>query len=188
MSHALGWRSRYLTCVMGWLRNTRRQSKEAFIDELLSNFSSDELIKHSVRGNNLWVLYNHPTNGTPLIGLFLMNRVDGCWGYRILGEIDGPLQYDCPLSFLQAAPEPQGCNLNHLDSGESWRDFVRSYHEGVRNRTHLKVGDVVTLDATLYPDHQRAYKVTECLGRKGYMLDGYLRLKCRQVRHVSVVG
>lgn len=172
---------------MGTLWNTYRQSKEQFVSELLSKFSPGELIKSSVRGNRLWVLVNHPTNRTPIIGLFLMYCEDGCWGYKDMSEVDGPFFYDCPLGFLNEAPEPDGFNMNHGDSGKTWREFVRSYHNGVRNRRHLKVGDMVTLDATLYPGYQGPYQVTEVLGRKGYLLNGYIRLKCNQVRHTSVV-
>ena len=171
---------------MGTLWNTYRQSKSEFVSELLSKFSPGQVIKSSVRGNRLWVLVKRSSQ-TTIIGLFLMYCEDGCWGYKDMSEADGPFFYDCPLSFLDAAPEPDGFNLNHGDSGKTWRAFVRSYHEGVRNRTRLNVGDTITLDATLYPNHQGPYKVTENLGRKGYLLNGYIRLKCNQVRHTSIV-
>lgn len=172
---------------MGTLWNTYRQSKSEFVNELLAKFEPGKLLKHSVRGNNLWVLIKHPINDTTIIGLFLMSSQDGCWGYKDMAESDGPFYYDCPLSFLDAAPEPDGFNLNHGGSGRTWRDFVRDYHQSQRERVRLKVGDTVRLDATLYPDYQVDYKVTADLGRKGYMLNGYLRLKCRQARHATVV-
>ncbi len=171
---------------MGTTWNTYRQSKSEFVNELLSKFSPGQVVKSSVRGNSLWVLIERSSQ-TKIIGLFLMYCQDGCWGYKDMAEADGPMYYDCPLSFLDAAPEPDGFNMNHRDSGRTWRAFVRDYHQSQRERVRLKVGDTVKLDAMLYPDYQTPYKVTADLGRRGYMLNDYLRLKCNQVRHATVV-
>ena len=114
--------------TMGTTWNTRTQTKQQFVHELIMSFSGRTLVlAHSVRGNNLWVLLK-PQDKDPLIGLFKMSSERGCWGYKDMAEADGPFYYDCPLTYLDRAPEPNGFNLNHRDSGRTWRDFVRDHH------------------------------------------------------------
>lgn len=50
------------------------------------------------------------------------DRPSGLYGYRELGETDGPYYYSCPLSFLDMAPEPEGENV------KEWRENVRRFH------------------------------------------------------------
>lgn len=145
------------------------------------------VLAHSVRGNNLWLLIK-PGDNEPIIGLAILYCQDGCWGYRDMAEADSPYRYDCPLSYLDRAPEPNGFNKNHRDSGKTWRDHVRNYHQSRRQRPKLKVGDWIRLDQDRYPDFPLTYKVTHDLGRKGFLLNGYFRLKCYQIKHVTKVS
>jgi hypothetical protein len=174
--------------AMGWSYNTRKQSKESFVHEIIMGFSNNALVlAHSVRGNNLWVLVK-PSDADPIICLFLMSSDKGCWGYKSMDESMGPYYYNCPLTFLDRSPEPHGCNINHMDSGRTWRDYVRDHYKELSNRDKPKVGDTVKLDPEKYPGYQQSYRVTDNLGRKGLLLDGYLRLKCYQIRHAKVIS
>lgn len=174
---------------MGTTWNTYRQTKEQFVHQMVMSYKGPNLVlAHSVRGNNLWLLIK-PGDNEPIIGLAILYCQDGCWGYRDMAEADSPYRYDCPLSYLDRAPEPNGFNKNHQDSGKTWRDFVRKYHESQRTRTKLKIGDKIKLtDKYFYPGYIGEYTVTHSLGRRGFMLNGCLRLKCHQVKYVTKVA
>jgi hypothetical protein len=178
---------------MGWLFDTHPTSKANYVKELLArNFTSSSpcaLLDHSLRGNCLWVLAR-AGGQKPFILLFLLECRDGCWGYKDMDESMGPYYLSCPLKFLEQAPEPQGCNRNHAGSGKSWRDFVREYHAGLRQRRKSRpvVGQKIRLDGERFPGYEATYTVTADLGRKGLLLNNYLRLNARQIKWVELVG
>lgn len=176
---------------MGWLYNTYPQSKQDFVKELLQrNFNPNyvRLLKHSLRGNQLWTLIQ-PVKGDPVIVLFLLGRDDGCWGYKDMDESMGPYYYDCPIGWFDLAPEPEGWK-NHNDTGRSWRDLVREHHNArsQRRRSRPKVGQRVLLAADDFgPGYAGEYVVTEDLGRRGLRLNGYLRAKPQHIKHMKVL-
>lgn len=82
------------------------------------------------RGNrrfkgNLWVVYQmaaKDANGDtvvepPVICLIILQFVSKKWTFKFYSEAEGPYEYNCPLSYLDMAPET--C-LN-------WRHNVRRY-------------------------------------------------------------
>jgi hypothetical protein len=181
---------------MGWLYSTHPQTKDSYVKEILeSNFgaaSEFTLLDHSLRGSRLWVLVQRDGH-EPQIGLFLLQCYMGCWGYKDLDEGDGPYHYDCPLRWLARAPEPAWCPVDgHRGTRRSWRDFVRDHHAqraADRKRIRPPVGSIIRLgDRFLTDQGGRHYRVTEDLGRKGLMLDGYVRLKARYVKWVDIVN
>jgi hypothetical protein len=181
---------------MGWLYNTHPQSKDSFVKEILTrNFFAGgtlALMGHAVRGNRLWVLIK-PKNQDPLIGLFLLQRDNGCWGYKDMDESMGPFHYDCPLRWLDRAPEPPSCPVDgHRGSRRTWRDFVRDHHaqQAVsRKRVRPAVGSTIRLGDHFEASHVgRQYEVTQDLGRKGLMLNSYIRLKAHQIKWVDIVN
>ena len=174
---------------MGWLYNTHPPSTDSFVKEILHGFNKTLLLAHSLRGNHLWVLAQNPGQD-PFIGLFLLARNEGCWGYKDLAESDGPYAYDCPLSYLDRAPEPEGCCRDHTGSGRSWRDYVRDHHaaQASRRRSRPKVGDEIVLADTRFPGHGGTYRVTADLGRKGVELNGYIRMKSHQLKWAEVTA
>lgn len=182
---------------MGWLYETHPTSKAEYVKEVLArNFAPTNpdspctLLDHSLRGNCLWVLAK-PQLQEPFIGLFLLQCHDGCWGYKDMDESMGPYYHDCPLKFLEQAPEPQGCNRNHAGSGKSWRDFVREHHAALkqqRKRPRPVVGQKIRLDGERFPGYGGVYAVTADLGRKGLLLNNYLRLNARQVKWAELVA
>lgn len=177
---------------MGWIFSTRPATKAAFVKQLLHEQFSDgrwELIDQSLRGNNLWTLVRPSAEESgPFIVLFRLQRQDGCWGYKDMDESMGPYYYDCPLGFLDRAPEPEGHNRNHGGTGRTWRDHVRDYHASQRQRQpRPRVGDVIRLDPVRFPGYSNNYLVTADLGRKGVLLDDYLRLSAHHLKWAELI-
>lgn len=176
---------------MGWTFSTRPTTKQQFVKSLLADYanSSQQILDSSLRGSQLWVLARSG-NKPPFICLFLLRCQDGCWGYKDMDESMGPYYYNCPVTFLDRAPEPQGSNLDHQGSGRSWRSFVREAHAYQRQRKSNKprVGDVIQLDPQRYPSCQRPYRVTQDLGRRGLMLDDHWRLNVHEIKYATVLA
>lgn len=88
---------------------------------------------------------NKESSSYRLIVCYLIDydRSYGLYGYRELGETDGPYYYSCPLSFLDMAPEPEGENV------KEWRENVRKFHakmeENARGFGTLEIGDTETV-------------------------------------------
>jgi hypothetical protein len=175
---------------MGWLYNTHPQPKKLFIDDVLRrNFTDDNcsLLASSLRGNRLWILARNKREDAPFIALFLLACYKGCWGYKDIYESMGPYYYDCPLSFLDQAPEPPYCSIDG-HAGEprtTWRDHVRRFHAAQAERRRIgrpKVGEELTLVDARFPGYGGTYRVTRDLGRRGVELNGYLRMKAHQLK------
>lgn len=174
---------------MGWLFDTQPMPKKTYVQQLLDrNFSGEhcKLLGHSLRGNQLWVLVQ-PQQEDPFIGLLLLECHDGCWGYKDMDESMGPYYYDCPLGFLERAPEPPYCPIDgHLGSRRTWRDHVRDHHAAIaqRRKSRPKVGDRIELPPDFFPVGAGSYQVTADLGRRGLLLNHHTRLPARAVRYV----
>jgi hypothetical protein len=181
---------------MGWLYNTHPQTKDSYVKEILDrSFGASgrfTLLDHSLRGSCLWVLAQ-PHDHEPQIGLFLLQRgSDGCWGHKDMDEGSGPYYYSCPLRWLELAPEPPCSVDGHRGSGRPWRDFVREHHEqqaASRKRIRPSVGSTIRLGDRFEASYVgRQYEVTQDLGRRGLMLNGYIRLKAHQIKWVDIVN
>lgn len=180
---------------MGWLYNTRPQSKQDFVKELLQrNFNPNydvHLLEHSLRGNQLWTLVQ-PGKEDPVIVLYLLACDKGCWGYKDMDESMGPYYYDCPISWFDRAPEPRGWR-SHGDTGRGWRDIVRERHAArqQRRRNRPKVGQRIRLKADDFgAGYAGEYLVVDDLGRRGLRIrkdDVTLRMKANQVRYAELV-
>lgn len=126
---------------MGWTFQYG-QSKADLVKERMESFCSDKgarltCIKHSLRGNHLWKVWErtHPTEGvTRFIGLDLLQKNNGEWGYKDMSESCHPYYFDCPLSFLDMVPV--AC--------EAWRKGVREWHNRQAMLKNLSHGDYVT--------------------------------------------
>lgn len=179
---------------MGWTSTCdSRKDKASFIREILRDFSdsSYEIPEFSIVGNQVWAILKKEGIEDRIV-LFLLSKIDGCWGYKSITEEETPFYFDCPLKYIRSTSEPQGSNLNVLGSGKSWRQLVlERASEKKQNSIKLKAGERVFLSSEkfLYPGE---YTVTSCLGRKGYVINnpniGNLRLPCKQVKLVSVVS
>lgn len=115
---------------MGWYFGY--ETKAELIREVTRE-SRNEKTRHTVlakavRGNNLWTVMEIEdfTTGKMfrIIVLFLIQGGAGDWGYKDISEDMGPLEVNCPLSYLDMASpssEIKGCS-------KDWRDKVRSHH------------------------------------------------------------
>ena len=72
------------------------------------------------------------------IVLFLLRKFPGgTWGYKDIEESMGPCEVNCPLAYLEMAPDPDG------EYGQDWRERVRQHHARVGVKLHA--GDRVRL-------------------------------------------
>lgn len=138
---------------MGWTFTFIRD-KAAFIRDRIEGWktinSDKEIVRgtcldHSVRGNSLWTLWetswtregeDKPYRVERWIGLdrIASDRKEG-WGYKDMEESMHPYYYDCPLKFLEQAPE----------KSPEWRAGVRAYHAAKRGKRVIQVGDILKL-------------------------------------------
>lgn len=75
--------------------------------------------------------------------LFLTNRVNGKWGYRMVLETDGPAENKCPESILRILSKLSDDTRNV--PGQEWRQRCEDYHA----RPKPNVGDTVKFDTPL---------------------------------------
>lgn len=112
---------------MGWMYHTIPSSKRDFIRERCQTEENEttkwETITKTVKGNCLWIVRKVTQKdavGTPIlyIELNLIERHDGCWGYKDMDESMHPYFYSCPLAYLEMVPQENA----------KWREGVRAYH------------------------------------------------------------
>lgn len=110
---------------MGWIFCDK--SRKSLISELVRPWTSTvgrfgETLKATVRGNILWAVHRTTSNvGDDVrvyIVCYLLKKDGPLWGYKSIGEADGPFYYTCPLSYLDLAPI----------RNPAWRAGVRRYH------------------------------------------------------------
>jgi len=133
---------------MGWLFNCTA-SKQDIIHKLTKPFegkeASSKTIAKCVLGNVMWSVVEMTAKvdgvcslaaGQPLrfIALHLLKKSrDSGWGYKDMCESMGPYYYNCPLGYLDMAPEQ--C--------PEWRAKVRAWHADQKDRATWKAGDQV---------------------------------------------
>lgn len=136
---------------MGWCFSTEWRSKQQLV-QYLSDATrvgeAHELLKSSVVGNNHWYLAKVRATGEIWIGLDAMQsgREDG-WGYKSMSASVGPVEVNCPISFLKEASEPEP------DSWDAqWRKRVVAYHENKpqKAKRNYEAGLVVHYGGTDY--------------------------------------
>lgn len=135
---------------MGWTFNCYEQTRAAFIAERIRTQDGTRegapaqwaTVAHRDCLSHIWKLVEirNAETGAVLdtfIALDLIKRSRGEWGYKDICESMGPCEKDCPLSWLDRVPIPN-------DYGGEWRDEVRAYHSGQRERRamvrHLAAG------------------------------------------------
>jgi len=131
---------------MGWLRHTTPCSKRDFIKDVIRDFTNDtsvakcDIVTKTVRGNCLWMVGQTLRKDTgeikKYILLCLIDRYEGCWGYKDMDEGMHPYFYSCPLAYLAMVPEENA----------KWREGVRAYH--TRRSVKVTKGKCYTLKNT----------------------------------------
>jgi len=122
---------------MGWMFLYDCPTKQDLIRSIIRPQHHEdwhkEVLKHCCRGNCLWSvehIWNTKTGADrKTIVLYLMEKQDGCWGYKDLDEGMGPYYYSCPTSYFELAgpTEDKGARL--------WREKVLARRSG---RTETK--------------------------------------------------
>ena len=128
---------------MGWLFPYGATRREV-IDDLTRDQSNDERVfrtlKKCLRGNTLYTLHESgPVGATKKwIGVYLLAKNGGDWGYKDMDETVGPCYYDCPPAYLDAADEPAN------DWAREWREKCRESAAKKAEQTakRPKVGEV----------------------------------------------
>ncbi len=122
---------------MGWTFLHNMPDKRQVIEMCTRGSKTLQCVMKAVHGNHLWTVWQDSVTKNKSIILFLLGKNQGDWGYKDITEIMGPWEYDCPLSFLDAVPEP------NTRSAKEWREKVRKYHEQeISRRDALKVLEV----------------------------------------------
>lgn len=167
---------------MGWTFRTEPCTKKQIINECLNNISDMKLLVHSIKGNEVWSVWERPDNSR-IITLFLLSSQKRCWGYKTIDEAHGPHYYKCPIKFLEmVSVTPHG--------NKDWRERVYEYHNNtLKNQSALKkikVGAIVSLDVP-----GKEYRVTKVTPFRGVSLESglvYRLIKSRvvAVKHASI--
>lgn len=138
---------------MGWLFSPDWSTKQKMVEYLSdhSRFSEGYVhLKSSVVGNNHWYLLHVEAENKIIIGLDVIRSGgrDG-YGYKSMTASMGPVEVDCPLTFLDKAsdPDPKGFE-------PAWRERVIKYHEARnakrKKKQSLEKEMVVTYDGVDY--------------------------------------
>lgn len=156
---------------MGWLTHCG-YTKQMLVDHILdpSTYSEGvEVLDHSLRGNQLWVLARTPDG--VVINLYLLGYDRSCdgYGYKGISEGMGPLYYDVPQKFLNQAD---------TDINPKWRATV-AWHRALRtglDKAKKQCLPVVDKDGNVYR-LQKFGRYWAAFGRRNYRFtyDGCFR-------------
>lgn len=129
---------------MGWLfpyGATRRQVIDELTQGRVDGGHEFRTLRKCFRGNTMYALHESGPLGetTKWIGVYLLQRQGGSWGYKDMCETLHPFYYDCPVSYLDEADEPMN------DSAKEWRSIVRK-KAAERASKKPKVGETWSLE------------------------------------------
>ncbi|RYF55644.1 MAG: hypothetical protein EOO27_20515 [Comamonadaceae bacterium] len=143
-------------------RATRAQ---AVADELRDIGIHSDVLARRLFGSRLWVLAQVKLEapsmwaGTCWISLSLIQVRGPEVVVKRLDETCGPYYYDCPLSFLAKAQQPQGPHTG------AWRDKVRAFHAQQalvrQQRRQIQPGAPIRYGG-------ETYQLQRSLGRRGW--------------------
>lgn len=124
---------------MGWLFYAR--DKAEIVKELASDGETCKCLRYTVRGNVFYGVYEVVKPGEPVarfIGVHLLSKSDGRWGYKAMDESMQPYYYDCPLEYLIYSTQE--------DAGsKAWREKVKEHHAAKKVKRSIRCGDIVRL-------------------------------------------
>jgi hypothetical protein len=120
---------------MGWLFPYHTYSRRTLINERIEgwehNGNKAVVLKHCMKGNNLWKLIELTySTGDKIrfIALDMLRKSDGVWGYKDLDESCGPYYYNCPLGYIEQ------CTPAKSEFAIKWREQVKEYWKTKRQR------------------------------------------------------
>jgi hypothetical protein len=106
---------------MGWLFPYHTTTKKLLVEDVLATWKRCEGIVHATKSckAGMWILGTPKGYDHKIIGLYLMERKSGLWGYKDLDESSHPYYYDCPVKWLDEAPV----------ANQAWRDGVHAHYK-----------------------------------------------------------
>lgn len=126
-------------------------SRSDVIDELTreqktANGGIFRTLRKCFKGNTMYALHETGPEGETRkwIGVYLLQRSGGDWGYKDMDESMGPIYYDCPVSYLDQADEPSN------EYAKQWRAEVRRL-AAVRKAKKPKKGETWSLPGCSIP-------------------------------------
>ena len=161
---------------MGWLF-TQGASRRDIIEELTKEQVTDKRVFRTLRkcfrGNTMYALHEsgEPGNLRKWVCVYLLQR-DGHygWGYKDIDETMGPVEKDCPVSYLDAA-DPATSKY-----AIEWREEVRQL-AAVRASRKPKVGEYWELS------NGKIYKITSLRPLRGRFGGTSYRIPRRMLRN-----
>ena len=177
---------------MGWTCSDDWRKKEDVVSHCVSQYmwgKNWEILKHSVRGNNLWVLSklsDGEKKGCVFITLFLLSKEAGVYCYKDITDSMRPYEVNVPVSYVNAV-EASGRDIE--PAFQAWLDSVRAYHvkekEKRTKRSKLEEGMVVNL-------YGSPYELLSHYGRKGWKVackksGAIMRMTAKQAAKSEVV-
>lgn len=166
---------------MGWTFSNDPSFRRADLIKQLKSpgqWHPCKLLKSRAIGNNFWALVEG-SSGVRFVCLVLMKGggKDSGWGHKDIDESMGPLEVNCPISYLDGLPEP----IN--SPSKEWRERVRAYHAKAMAQSKLAEGDVVEYAGRRF---QLASRMSRGYWRV-YEGSAVYRLSPRQIRHSIVI-
>jgi hypothetical protein len=164
---------------MGWFFDNEDVERKEFIRRLTdkSRFSTGfQHLEHRVVGNYVWHLMLDVEKGRKFIALDMIRKERNAgWGYKSMTEEAGPFVYNCPLTLLEKADEPEGFAVK-------WREKVRIYHKRQKLKRDVKPGMVIEYSGNLYrlmayDKFRKAWEVERLSDRSEFLM------LARQVNH-----
>jgi len=167
---------------MGWTFGWH--SKEELVAHLeRAGMVPHRLLKSVVKGSRHWFVAEYERQDgttTRYIGLNLLQKSGGEWGYKDLDETMGPCEVDVPLSWLDLVPDRP-----EYQHSIAWRARVRAHYAVKAAMPRKTAGAKVRLGVSLYT-------LEESLGRKGWRVlreDGMVfRMTARQAAKAELVA
>jgi hypothetical protein len=110
------------------------------------------------------------------IVLYLLVKNNGAWGYKDIDESMGPVEVNCPLSFLDGLSPATGF-------ATKWRERVKKYHAS-RVIPPLHPGCVVLLRKGLRP--QGPHTLVKKVGRTWHTTS-YLQIRPTHLAGLTII-
>ena len=138
---------------MGWLFNTKKQTKKEFVSELLKSLAwgGKIVLAHKSTRQGLYAVVQDENN-TKILVCIMISKSEGCYGSKDLSECVGPSMNDCPTKFFELV-------------GEAPNEFAESFRERCRaresNKNYVPVnGDIVNIYGKQYKVYDKVNKVS----------------------------
>jgi hypothetical protein len=111
---------------MGWLFPYECTTKQSLVDHVMRGWTDGAVVHATKRTKDgMWILCTPKGYDHKIIGLYLMEKAQGLWGYKDLDESSHPYYYDVPLDWLDKAPV----------ANQAWRDGV---HANLKKKIEMK--------------------------------------------------